>query len=194
MRVDVTLTGPNNYKLVMTPLANPSNAYTNSGTLKGTGPIDWIQFEHYNTDSDFYPALAANPQATDFYISSMQITAPAGGGGQAPFVDARPAPNAGGKNPPSAKQTVSNPDGFFQLLSEDDNDPDPKIYVSDSESSFVAGPFANGDVVKITANTGAAPGQKPMGGGVLAHITLTGTALVYATDADGNTSTPVPIP
>ena len=164
---------------------------------EGTGmPINWIMFEHYGTDSDFYdaagPHLAATPHATDFYISSMEITAPTGGGG-APLVSARPAPNGAGKNPPSGKQTASNPDGFFQLLAEDDNDPNPKIYVSDSASAFVAGPFANGDLVKITVNTGAAPNQKPMGG-VVAHITLTGTALVYATDSDGNSSTPTPIP
>jgi hypothetical protein len=192
MRLDVTLTGANTYSLVMTPLANPSNAFTNSGTLNGTGPIDWIQFEHYNTDSDFYPTVVTNPQSTDFYISSMQVTGPDGGGGT-PSVEARPAPNGAGKNPPSGKQTTANPDGFYQLLAEDDNDPNPKIYVADSESSFVAGPFANGDLVKITRNSGSAAGQKP-GGGVVAHITLNGTGLIYATDSDGNSSTPVPIP
>src|SRR5438093_2169368 len=79
MRLDVTLTGPNNYQLVMTPLNNPANAYTNAGTLNGSGPIDWIQFEHYNTDSDFYdengPHAAFNPKATDFYIRSITISA-----------------------------------------------------------------------------------------------------------------------
>src|SRR5215471_4273263 len=78
MRIDMTLTGPNNYKLVMTPLNNTNNAYTNSGTLIGSGPIDWIQFEHYNTDSDFYdangPHVATNPQNTDLYIKSITIT------------------------------------------------------------------------------------------------------------------------
>ena len=78
MRMDVTLTGPNNYLLVMTPLNNPANAYTNIGTLRGSGGIDWIQFEHYNTDSDFYdengPHVATDPKATDFYIRSITIT------------------------------------------------------------------------------------------------------------------------
>jgi Concanavalin A-like lectin/glucanases superfamily/Immunoglobulin I-set domain len=78
MRIDMTLTAPNNYKLVMTPLNNPANAYTNSGTLNGAGPIDWIQFEHYNTDSDFYdaagPHVATNPKSTDLYIRSITIT------------------------------------------------------------------------------------------------------------------------
>src|SRR6185436_21112403 len=106
----------------------------------------------------------------------MQITGPDTGGG-APMVQARPAPNGAGKNPPSGKQTSANPDGFYQLLSEDDKDPNPKIFVADSSSSFVAGPFANGALVKITRNSGSAPGQKPMGGGAT-HITLSGTALI----------------
>ena len=198
MRLDVKLTGVNSYSLKMTPLAHPEKAYSESGTMvNGTGlPIDWIMFEHYNTDSDFYdaagPHLAPDPQATDFYVSSMEISTSDGGGTEPPLVSARPAPNGAGKNPPSGKQTASNPDGFFQLLAEDDNDPNPQIFIADSASAFVAGPFANGDLVKITSNTGAKPSQKPMGG-VVAHISLTGTALIYATDADGNTSTPVPI-
>ena len=193
MRLDVKLTGVNSYRLTMTPLAHPEKAYTESGTMtKGTGlPINWIMFEHYNTDSDFYPTVTANPRATDFYISSMEITAASGG--EPPLVSARPAPNGGGKNPPAGKQTSYNPDGFFQLLAEDDNDPNPQIFVQDSASDFIAGPYANGDLVKITVNSGSAPNVKPMGG-VVAHITLTGTALVYGVDADGNTSAPVPIP
>ncbi len=41
-------------------------------------PIDWIEFEMYNTDSDFYPDPVADPAATDFYISSIRITGEAG--------------------------------------------------------------------------------------------------------------------
>jgi hypothetical protein len=196
MRLDVTLTGVDTYSLKMTPLAHPELAYSESGTMtKGTGmPINWIMFEHYNTDSDFYdaagPHLAPNPHATDLYISSMTITAP---DTEAPLVTARPAPNPGGKNIPGKKQHGSNPNGFFQLLAKDDCDPNPKIYVKDSASSFVAGPFANGDLVKITTDPDATPEQKPMAGVVQTHIILNGTALVYATDASGNSSTPVPV-
>jgi hypothetical protein len=79
----VTLTGPNYYKLVLTPLSNPSLAFTNSGTFLNSGPIDWIEFEHYNTDSDFYNAtngvtytnIVSPAFATDFYIRSITITA-----------------------------------------------------------------------------------------------------------------------
>src|SRR5262249_10130943 len=52
--------------------------YTNNGTLIGAGAIDWIQFEHYNTDSDFFdaagPHVATSPKNTDLYISSITIS------------------------------------------------------------------------------------------------------------------------
>jgi len=73
MRLDVTLTGANTYSLTMTPLANPLAAYSQSGTLAGTGTIDWIEYELYNTDSDWNPGVAPNPQNTDFYIGGMSI-------------------------------------------------------------------------------------------------------------------------
>ena len=122
----------------------------------------------------------------------MQITAPPVG--PAPVVDARPAPNPSGKNVPGAKQTESNPNGFFQLLAKDDTDPNPQIYVADSASTFVAGPFANGDIVKITIARSSTPQEIPMSGSVQTHIILNGTPLLYATDSDGNSSTPVEIP
>jgi hypothetical protein len=197
MRLDVTLTGVDTYSLTMTPLAHPENAYMETGTMShGTGqPINWIMFEHYNTDSDFFdaagPHLAPNPQATDFYISSMTITAP---DTEPPMVNARPATNPSGKNVPGAKNATANPSGFWQLLSKDNVDPNPKIYIKDSASSFIAGPFANGDIVKISIDSMATPTQKFMGGVVLSHVILTGPALLYATDASGNSSTPVTLP
>jgi hypothetical protein len=82
MEVDVTMTDTNSYHLVMTPLDNPGNAYTEDGTFVTNAPVNWIQYELYNTDSDFYnftngiPSVCANPQRTDFYIQSMTITGP----------------------------------------------------------------------------------------------------------------------
>jgi hypothetical protein len=75
MQIDLTVTSTNTYHLAMTPLANPSNAFTYDGAFKDTtnGPINWVTFQLYNTDSDFYPGVCANPQRTDFYIQSMTI-------------------------------------------------------------------------------------------------------------------------
>jgi hypothetical protein len=93
VRIDFTLTAENTYSTVATPLDNPSAALTISGTLDNAsaGPIDWIQFEFYNTDSDVYPQLRCTPDGagtacdfgpeasdeirpTDFYIRSLEIT------------------------------------------------------------------------------------------------------------------------
>jgi hypothetical protein len=78
MQIDFSLTGADTYSLKMTPLDNPGIAFSKNGTLEGTGTIDWIEFEHFNTDSDFYPTTIAGvaPQATDFYIRSMSIVVP----------------------------------------------------------------------------------------------------------------------
>ena len=108
------------------------------------------------------------------------------------MVACQPAPNPSGKNVPSGKQNGSNPNGFFQLLSKDNCDANPQIYVKDSASPFVAGPFSNGDLVKITADPSATPQQKKLAGAVETHIILNGAPLLYATDADGNASTPAP--
>jgi hypothetical protein len=74
LQIDVTLTSVDTFNLVMTPLDNPGLAYSKSGTLEASGPIDWIEFELFNTDSDFFPTPSDPPQAaTDFYIRSIEI-------------------------------------------------------------------------------------------------------------------------
>ena len=64
-------------------------------------------------------------------------------------------------------------------------------YSKDSASSFVAGPFANGDAVKLTQAPGVTPNQKPGPLGTVAEIQLKGDGLLYAVDADGNVGTSV---
>jgi len=109
---------------------------------------------------------------------------------EAPRVTCNPAPNPGGRNLPGGKQNGTNPNVFLQLMSTDNCDPNPQIFVQDSASAFVAGPFASGDIVNITPNTSAATAQRLTGGAVLVHITLKGTPLLVAIDADGNASAP----
>jgi hypothetical protein len=115
-----------------------------------------------------------------------------------PTVQCVEGPNPNGKKiPPAGSTTLPGPkggqneDGFYQLLAVDNVDPNPKIYVADDGSSFVAGPFASGDVVKITQSPDATPLSKKMAGAVIAHIILKGDALVYAVDASGNQSDPI---
>jgi hypothetical protein len=104
---------------------------------------------------------------------------------------------AGKKIPPAGSTTLPGPkggqneDGFYMLTAVDNVDPNPQIFVGDGGSSFVAGPFSSGAVVKITQAPGATPTSKKMAGVVVAHITLRGDALVYAVDASGNQSDPI---
>jgi hypothetical protein len=81
---------------------------------------------------------------------------------------------------------------FFLYFLWDAPDLNPQIYVRDSASTFVAGPFASGALVKIMSDPSATPGQKKIAGQVQALIILKGTPLLFAADADGNVSAPVP--
>lgn len=98
--------------------------------------------------------------------------------------------NPHGKTKPGAK----NEDGFYELLAEDALDPDPQIYVIDSGSGTVWGPFSSGTQVKYTEAPGAPPSQKKIGsdtgqaGAVAWHITGNGDACIYTVDAAGNQS------
>lgn len=74
VRIDFTLTAADAFSFTMTPLDNPGIAATKTGTLGSSDQLDWINFQFYNTDSDFYPTMLASPASTDFYIRSLAIT------------------------------------------------------------------------------------------------------------------------
>ena len=108
-----------------------------------------------------------------------------------PAVACRPTTNPSGNNiPPAGSNPKSgqNPDGFYVLLAIDDVDPNPDITVSDTGSSFVAGPYASGTKIKLTQAPGAKPNVKPGPGEIDWHITLKGDAVVTATDGSGNSA------
>jgi hypothetical protein len=98
----------------------------------------------------------------------------------------QPVPQKGGN--PKAGQ---NPDGFYQLFGTDNcEEAGPVVlYVLDSGSPFVAGPFPVGQKVKITQSPGGKPTTKPMPGDII-HIRLNGDALLVAVDLAGNQSEP----
>ena len=68
MKLDVTLTSATTYSLTMTPLGGSARPYTQTGTLIGGDPINWIQFQLYNTASS-----GLSDTANNFEISSMTI-------------------------------------------------------------------------------------------------------------------------
>ncbi len=87
-----------------------------------------------------------------------------------------------------------NPDGFFVLTAVDAVDPNPQIYILDTGSNTVFGPFASGTQIKYTESPDGMPEIKPMGsangkaGAIAWHIIGTGDAAIYAVDFSGNQS------
>lgn len=104
-----------------------------------------------------------------------------------PVAACSPTTNPAGKNVPPA----TNEDGFFELTATDAVDPDPQIFVHDSASSAVFGPFASGTKIKLTQAPGATPDIKPGAGDIDWKIKLKGDALLIAVDDSGNESNPV---
>jgi len=79
MQIDITVTSTNTYHLVMTPLGNPGNAFSEDGTFAHPGPIVWVTYELFNTDSNFYPPGGnyngcGGPDRTDFYVKGMTVS------------------------------------------------------------------------------------------------------------------------
>jgi hypothetical protein len=105
-----------------------------------------------------------------------------------------PTTNPSGKNIPRAgknPKSGQNPDGFYELTATDLVDPNPQIFIHDSASNFVAGPFDNGTKIKLVQAPGAKPKVKPGAGVIDWKIKLKGDALLVAVDASGNVAAPV---
>jgi len=109
-----------------------------------------------------------------------------------------PSVNPSGNNIPAAPGKGGqgqNQDGFYMGIAHDIVWPDSalKIYVTDTGSGTVFGPYADGIQIKYTQAPGATPSAKLMGGpgsAVAWHITGTGDAQVTAVDGSGNVSKP----
>jgi hypothetical protein len=111
-----------------------------------------------------------------------------------PTAACTPTTNPGGKNIPgqnASPKAGQNPDGYYQLLGVDPDSPAPAIFVGDTGSSFVAGPYAPGTKVKITQAPGITPRAQSGPKDITAHIFLNGDARVYAVDDEGLPSTQV---
>lgn len=105
-----------------------------------------------------------------------------------PVPSAVAGPNPGGNVPGSSGKGGQNPSGFYRLLAVDAVDENPQVFLRDSVSTVVFGPFASGVALKYTQAPGATPEQKAMAGDVAWHITGKGDAQVYARDCAGNVS------
>jgi hypothetical protein len=76
-------------------------------------------------------------------------------------------------------------------------DPAPRVFLMDTGSTAVWGPFASGQAVKYTQAPGATPSAEEMGGGeggALLHVKGQGDPALRGRDAAGNESVPLVCP
>jgi hypothetical protein len=135
--------------------------------------------------------------ADDVRVATQRIQVRVNGAPEAACVETT---NPDGNAIPKAGQGLTGPgsgqneDGFYELQAEDEftASEDLEVYVLDSGSGTVFGPFAPGTRIKYTQAQDAQPQQKPMGGGpanaVSWHITGNGDAFVFAVDSDDASS------
>ncbi len=173
-----------------------------SKTVEATGPgganVSYASSAVDNVDGALTPTCVP-PSGSLFGLGATSVTCEATdaagntgtGSGTITVVDTTP-PTAGcpeGPNPDGEVPSSDNPDGFFLLTATDIVDGAPQVYLRDTDSGTVWGPFTSGQKIKYTEN-GAKPSIKTMPGGIL-KITGNGDAEVFATDFSGNTSAAV---
>lgn len=119
---------------------------------------------------------------------------------EAPTAACVPTTNPAGHNLPKAGKgqgananSGQNPDGFYELLANDNCDPtvSSEIWIKDASEgpcggSFAAGPYPSGTKVKLTQSPGR-NSVKPMSGVIAAHINTKGEPVMVVTDPSGNT-------
>jgi hypothetical protein len=171
----------------------------NAGTAGTCNPVGCVTAA--NGEVSFTYSVPVSPASIGVDTITAVATIPAGTATRtvtktwadltAPVASCTPTTNPSGKNTPPAGNNPSsgeNPDGFYILTATDAVDPHPTVTVSDTASSFVAGPYASGTKIKLTQAPGATPNVKPGAGDIDWHITLKGDAVVTATDSSGNTA------
>lgn len=100
--------------------------------------------------------------------------------------------NPAGHTPRAGQRSPGqNEDGHYLLTGSDDVDAAVELYLVDTGSGTVFGPFASGTNVKYTQAPGTTPSQSPGPGAVDWRIRGTGDASLIAVDGSGNSSDPV---
>ena len=98
---------------------------------------------------------------------------------------------APGVNPAGHEPKGSNEDGHWGLLADDAVDPNPQIFVIDSGTGTVFGPYPNGTNIKYTQAPGVTPSASPGPGAVEWRIKGQGDMQIVAVDGSGNASDPL---
>jgi hypothetical protein len=96
-----------------------------------------------------------------------------------------------GVNPAGHEPKGSNEDGHWGLNAIDAVDPNPQIFVIDSGTGTIFGPYPNGTNIKYTQAPGATPSATPGPGAVEWRIKGQGDMQIVAVDGSGNASDPL---
>jgi hypothetical protein len=112
-----------------------------------------------------------------------------------PAVTCAESSNPGGQVPPAGGNQPhpqgQNQDGFYRLDAVDVVDADPLVYLRDTGSGHVFGPYDSGQRIKYTQSA-SGPSEKQLGNSDILHLTGTGDGELFAADFSGNVSDPVP--
>jgi hypothetical protein len=91
-------------------------------------------------------------------------------------------------NPADHTPPATNPDGFYQIGATDLVDTAVDIYIHDTASSAVFGPYPAGTSIKLVQAPGVTPNVKPGTGSIDYKVTLKGDAVIVGVDNFGNAS------
>lgn len=184
-----------------------------SKTVEATGPdgahVSYAASATDNVDGPLTPTCVP-PSGSLFPLGATPVacsaTDAAGntghGAGTITVVDTTPpavtcaeSSNPGGTVPPAGAGQPNpqgqNQDGFYRLDATDAVDAQPQVFLRDTGSGHVFGPYASGQRIKYTQSA-SGPREKRLGSSDIVHLTGTGDGELFAADFSGNVATPVP--
>lgn len=185
----------------------PPTVTVESKTVEATGPggatADYAASAVDNVDGPLTPSCSP-PSGSAFPLGATVVTCRATdaagntgtGTGTITVVDTTPpvagcdpSSNPGGNVPRagSTGRSGQNPDGFYRLTAVDVVDTAADVFVRDTGSGHVFGPYASGQRIKYT-QAASGPSEDTLGNSDILHLTGTGDGAVFAVDSSGNTS------
>lgn len=200
---DIVVPAASNVEVVDTVDGNFSiaNAAVTKGNVAVSGnDITWtidelgtetvsLTFDAVHNLTGLGGTLAVNPTVTYSDTEGHSVSFPnptVDVSGCEPVATCEPTNNPAGDTIPPASNR--NQDGFYVLGATDAGGGPLEIWVADSDSPAVFGPFAPGTKIKLVQSPDEEPSIRPMKGDVDYMIKLKGDAVVTATDSAGNVS------
>jgi len=174
--------------------SDDSAAAINLDATPFTGYVKYVKVVGADDYGQTY--LNYDLDAAELLIPSVDITPPEVYCIEGVNPNGKAIPPAGNSTLPGPKGG-QNEDGFYQISASDNLWPTEQlqVFVTDTGSGTVFGPFPAGVVIKYTEDSDATPELKAIGSGgkgkagfVAAHIIGTGDPCVIAVDGSGNVS------